>query len=89
MRLRTLSSWENSQCTPHAFTLSALNRMLDSILGEPSEEPAGGPPSPRAPGPFAETVLRHAREGRRVNPLALWHAESLRDDGNQSRDSAG
>jgi transcriptional regulator with XRE-family HTH domain len=87
--LGTLVSWENNQRRPHAFTLSALNRLLDSILGAPPGEPADEPFPSRTAESFAETVLRHAGEGRRVNPLAVWHAESLRAAGNQPRDRAG
>lgn len=87
--LSTLISWENNQRRPHAFTLSALNRMLDSILGTPPGEPVAGSPSLRASESFAETVLRHAEEGRRVNPLVVWHAESLQAAGKLSRNSAG
>ncbi|MDB6134194.1 MAG: hypothetical protein JWM59_2437 [Verrucomicrobiales bacterium] len=65
MRLSTQASWENNRRRPCVSALPELNRILDSILGAPSGEPAGEPP-PRAPEPFAETVLRHAEEGRRV-----------------------
>ncbi|MDB6132768.1 MAG: hypothetical protein JWM59_1011, partial [Verrucomicrobiales bacterium] len=89
VRLSTLASWENNRHRPCASALPELNRILDSILGAPSGEPAGEPPSPRATESFAETVLRHAGESRRVNPPAVRHAESLKAAGKQSRDSAG
>ncbi|MDB6133054.1 MAG: hypothetical protein JWM59_1297 [Verrucomicrobiales bacterium] len=88
VRLSTLASWENNRRRPSTFALSELNRILDSILGAPSGEPGGEPPA-RAPESFAETVLRHAGESRRVNPRAVRHAESRQAAGDQSPDSAG
>lgn len=69
VRLGTLSSWENNRRRPSAFALLELNRMLDSILGAPSEEPTDGP----AP----ETDLRNAGKVRRGNSAVAGKTDSL------------
>ncbi|RYD35956.1 MAG: XRE family transcriptional regulator [Verrucomicrobiaceae bacterium] len=52
VRLGTLASWENNRRRPSASALSELNRILDSILGAPPQEPEDAPPFPRAPEPL-------------------------------------
>ncbi|MDB6132072.1 MAG: hypothetical protein JWM59_315 [Verrucomicrobiales bacterium] len=76
VRLGTLASWENNRRRPSAAALLELNRILDSILGAPPQEPADESFSPRAPEPFAETGFCNAGESRRVNspPLDIQKA---------------